>query len=391
MSRRALLLSGSLGMGHDVMAEACGISLRRRGWTTDTMNSLALMGDTAGRWGERVFRRLLAVPALYDAYHFDGLRTGGRLATLTEWSSSRRAVPALTEELSARPADLVVSVFATGAAAAARVKSAVMPGLRTVTFCTDVNPHVLWVHPNTDLYLVTSQTAAAFVRRFHPEAVVEIVTAPVRPPFYAPPSRADARAQLGLAADRPCVLVMTGAWGLGPLVESAGALADAGVQVLAVAGRNARTEAALREAARAQDGIVPFGFTDQVPTLMAAADAVITTSGDTCNEARVVGRHVILLDSVPGHGRENLQHELERGDADVVDTEPAALVRGVQAVLERLAGRPEPATATVTEWEQGIDRALARIGLGDHTGSPAAISDAGVQRVPPPPCPRPSV
>jgi UDP-N-acetylglucosamine:LPS N-acetylglucosamine transferase len=365
MSRHALLLSGSLGMGHDVMAEAYSVSLRRRGWSSDTMNSLALMGGAAGGWGERVFRGLLSVPGLYDAFHFEQLRTGGRLARLAERASSRYAVPALTAELVRQPADLVISVFATGAAAASRVKAETMPGLRTVTFCTDVNPHSLWVHPNTDLYLVTSRTAMAFVRRFHPEAAVQVVPTPVRPPFYAAPSRAQARDRLGLPADEPCVLLMAGAWALGPLVDIATALADAGVRTLAVAGRNAATEAALRAAARTHARITPFGFTDEVPILMAAADAVITTSGDTCSEARVVGRHVVLLDTVPGHGRENLQHELERGDADVVPMEPVALVRGVRAVLDRLDDRPQRPAATVAEWDQTVDAALVRLELGD--------------------------
>jgi processive 1,2-diacylglycerol beta-glucosyltransferase len=369
VTRRALLLSGSLGMGHDVMAEAFAVGLGRHDWTTDTMNSLALMGGAAGGWGERVFRGLLSVPGLYDAFHFEQLRTGGRLAGLAERSSSRYAVPALAAELSARPADLVVSVFATGAAAVARVKADTVPALRTVTFCTDVNPHSVWVQPNTDLYLVTSRTGAAFVRRFHPEAAVEVVPAPVRPAFYAAPSRADARAELGLPVDEPCVVLMAGAWALGPLVEIAVALHDAGVRTLAVAGRNTATEAALRAAASTHHRITAFGFTDRVPTLMAASDAVITTSGDTCSEARVIGRHVVLLDTVPGHGRENLQHELERGDADVVPMRPAALVRGVRAVLDRLADAPERPRSTVQDWDRAVDAALVRLGLADGVGA----------------------
>ena len=50
---------------------------------------------------------------------------------------------------------------------------------------------------------------------------------------------------------------------------------------------------------------------------MAASDLVITSSGDTCTEARTVGRPLLLLDVVQGHGRDNLQHELELGDAAV--------------------------------------------------------------------------
>ena len=40
--------------------------------------------------------------------------------------------------------------------------------------------------------------------------------------------------------------------------------------------------------------MITFGYTDRVPTLMAASDVVITSSGDTCREARVIGRRMVL-------------------------------------------------------------------------------------------------
>ena len=112
------------------------------------------------------------------------------------------------------------------------------------------------------------------------------------------------------------MLVIDSGWGFGPLVESVSALAGAGVHVLAVAGRDRRIERRLRELAARTPRITPFGFTDRVPELMAAADVVLALPGaNTCSEARVVGRHLLLLDVMPGHGRDNLLHELELGRA----------------------------------------------------------------------------
>jgi processive 1,2-diacylglycerol beta-glucosyltransferase len=371
-SRSALMLSGSLGMGHDVMAEACALSLRRRGWTTETMDSLRLMGNAAGGWGEKVFRGLLGIPGMYDAFHFEQLRTGGRLARLAEAASNKYAVPALERELQRRPAKLVVSVFATGAGAVSRLK-AQHPGLVSAVFCTDVNPHRLWVHDNTDLYLVTSETARGFVRRFHPGAEVAVVPAPVRPAFYAAPTQAAAREALELPADEPCVLLMAGAWGLGPLVELARTIAANGVHVVVVAGRNASLEAALRTAASAEPRLHPFGFTDRIPELMAASDVVITSSGDTCSEARVIGRRLLLLDVVPGHGRENLQHELERGDADVAPASPEGLLTALLASLARTSAPTRRVAQTAQAWEAGFEQALRTVGLA---GSPALPTQA---------------
>lgn len=362
--RRALLLSGSLGMGHDVMAEACADSLHRRGWQTRTADSLRMMGGRAGSAGETVFRGLVAVPGLYDAYHFSQLRMGGRLASATDAAASRFLVPKLRTDLTREPTDLVVSVFATGASATSRVK-AEFPDLTTAVFCTDVCVHRLWVHENTDLYLVTSSTAARYVRRFHPDARVAVVPTPVRSQFYDAPTRDDARAQLGIPVWDRCVLLMSGSWGLGPLVDCARALAEAGVWVIAVAGRNQRLAARLRELAETVPRIVPIGFATNVPTLMSAADLVVTSSGDTCSEARVIGRDLLLLDVIPGHGRDNLQHELERGRADVTAVDARALARNALACLDRVKPPTARVEGTPEAWEAAFSRALAQVGLAD--------------------------
>jgi UDP-N-acetylglucosamine:LPS N-acetylglucosamine transferase len=309
----------------------------------------------------------MAVPGVYDAFHFEQLRQGGRLAVLAERASSKYVVPALEAELARRPAELVVSVFATGAAAAARIKAR-HPDLRTAVFCTDVCPHRIWVHENTDLYLVTSETARRFVMRFHPSAEAVVVPTPARPQFYSAPTQRQARDELHIPEDARCVLLMGGSWGLGPLLEVATELSAAGVYTLAVAGRNATLETALREAASQNDRLVPFGFTDRIPALMAASDLVITSSGDTCSEARVIGRHLLLLDVVPGHGRENLQHELERGAADVAPADADGLRRAALACLDRISAsesRTDSHLRTPNAWEKAFGQALGRIGLAD--------------------------
>lgn len=86
----ALLVSGSLGQGHDVMAQACADSLRERGWTTDTVDAMALLGQRSGALGEAVFRRLLGLPGVYDAFHFSALRPGARPALLADAAARDR-------------------------------------------------------------------------------------------------------------------------------------------------------------------------------------------------------------------------------------------------------------------------------------------------------------
>ena len=360
--RRALLLSGSLGAGHDMAARASAASLGARGWGTETLDAMRLLGPKGGSAGEAVFRAMLATPGLFDAFHFAALRPGNRLALLADAVARRQLVPRLRDYLDAHPADLAVSVFATAASAVSMLADR-YPSMSHMVLCTDVTPHRLWVHPNVDLYLVTSGAAEAAVRRFQPRARVRVVEAPVRPGFYDPPAQEQARAALGLPADEPAALLMSGAWGLGPIAAAAAALADAGVQVLAVAGRNAKLENRLRAAARHRSRLHVFGYTEEIPALMAASDLVITSSGDTCAEARTVGRALLLLDVVQGHGRDNLQHELELGDADVTSARPAEMVRCALAALDRVKPPSPSAARSPATWETAFGRALEDIGL----------------------------
>jgi UDP-N-acetylglucosamine:LPS N-acetylglucosamine transferase len=357
----ALLLSGSLGQGHDVMASACADSLHDRGWTTTVVDAMALLGRRSGAAGEAVFRRLLAVPGVYDAFHFAALRPGNRLALSTEKAAVARLAPRVRELLDRQPTDLVVSVFSTAAGAV----DAVRAGTRVpphIVFCTDVTPHRLWVHPGTDLFLVTSEAAAAGVRRYRPHAAIAVVPPPLRPSFYDPPGKDEARREFGIPADARCVLLMSGAWGLGPVAKAAAALGAAGVHVLAVAGHNRELEARLRAVARDEPRVHALGYSDRVPALMAAADLVVTSSGDTCGEARAIGRRLLLLDVVPGHGRDNLQHELELGHADVTGVAPGEVVPAALAALERPT--PPPSAHSVREpWEKAFGAALSSVGL----------------------------
>ena len=161
---------------------------------------------------------------------------------------------------------------------------------------------------------------------------------------------------------RPPTSLLHGITGPPSVAEVAAALAAAGPHVLAVAGRNRALEARLRAAESRQPRVHAFGYSDRVPALMAAADLVVTSSGDTCSEARAIGRRLLLLDVVQGHGRDNLQHELELGHADVTSARPKELVRNALAALRR--PEPEPSVgASRGAWESALDAALARVGL----------------------------
>ncbi len=190
---RVLFVSGSLGKGHDVVAEACAAALEPFGVESRIIDSMRLLGKGSGAAGEWVFRKLLSVTAVYDAFHFSQLRDGGRVGMAAERAAIDRMYGPLLAQIEEFRPDLVVPVFATGAGAIARIKSGAAgqdwSDLPSVVIMTDSFAHQMWVHEQTDLFLVTSRAAAESVRRYWPEAAVEVVTAPVRPEFAQAPSQ----------------------------------------------------------------------------------------------------------------------------------------------------------------------------------------------------------
>ncbi len=383
MPKRAVILSGSLGLGHDVVSEVLSGSLAGLGWESRTLDCMALLGPRAGPAGDWVFRRLMARPGVYDGLHFAHLRAGSRLAAAMDHAATPRLLAALRGALREEPADLIISVFAAGVPAAAALAvpgpAGSMPALRTAVLCPDALPHAAWVREGIDLFLVTSAAAEACVRRYLPAARTAIVPPPVRPAFYRPVPQPEARSSLGIPAGARCVLLMGGGWGLGPVEGTARALAGAGVHVLAVAGRNRRLEARLRALAASSPRVQPYGFTPRIPELMSACDLVVTLPGAlTCGEARAVGRRLVLVDAMPGHGRENVQHELELGGAEVASPRPLEIAASVLAALER--PRPARPGRRAADWDQAFAAAMAGIGVGGEPRpeAPAAAGPAAI-------------
>lgn len=328
---RVLFLSGSIGRGHDALAEATGTVLSDRGVEVATADCMRLMGRRSGLLGEWAFRRFIT-SSLYDSFHQRQLVGPGIIGPLADSVAASRMRAALRAEAERFRPDVIVAVFATGVAGACHLKQ---EGLchKVGVFLPDAMAHRMWVREDVDLFLATSPLGAASIHRYWPEAPVVTVDAPIDARFHAAPRRADARRALGLHPDSSCVLLMGGGWGIGQLDRIAESLASDGHQVIAVAGNNPRMFDRLRKSAQRVPGITAIGFSREVPLLMSACDVVVTTSGATCREARAMGRGLILLDLIPGHGRENLIHQLASTDAAVVSLNPEIIRRGVNAFL----------------------------------------------------------
>jgi len=178
--------------------------------------------------------------------------------------------------------------------------------------------------------------------------------------------RAEARAHFGLDADRPTLLVTGGSQGARRLNQSvsgaAGALADAGVQVLHVVGPQGE---ASPEPTGVPYIIVPF--VDRMDLAYSAADLVVCRGGaSSVTEAAAVGLPAVFVPLPIGNGEQehNARPVVDAGgglllaDAALTTEWVAATVPALATDSARLATMGAAAAALIP---RDADEKLARI------------------------------
>lgn len=220
-----------------------------------------------------------------------------------------------------RPESILCTHFLASAIAAHLIDVGAIDARLSVVV-TDVDAHAVWLAEPCDRYFVASDLAGKRLVALgaSPERVVR-TGIPIDPAFARPIERAEARAALGLPARGAVVLVTGGGVGVGPLVEIVEdllAAAAAGARprtIVAVAGRNAKAEAALR-ALDGRGSLVVCGYTDRMRELMAAADLLVGKPGGlTSSESLASGLPMVVVSPVPGQEDRNADHLLELGVA----------------------------------------------------------------------------
>jgi processive 1,2-diacylglycerol beta-glucosyltransferase len=225
---------------------------------------------------------------------------------------------------------------------------------RMVTVVTDLDVHGLWLDGRADLWCVAVEEArevmiSAGVR---PETV-RVTGIPIHAEFGRLPSRAEARARLGLDPSRPLVLFSTGGCCLGPVERTFAQLLSLRdiANVVAICGHNQTALARLRALlpSRQNQQARLEGFTNDMPSWMAAADLLVGKPGGlTSSEARAAGLPLAAIHPIPGQEERNLAHLLEWGAAIACHT-PATLawrVRGLLTDPQRLARMSSAARAS---------------------------------------------
>lgn len=234
-----------------------------------------------------------------------------------------------------------------------------------VAAMTDHAAHPFWTFPGVDLYLWPNHEVAQYLGPAIGGARAAVTGIPIAPAFE--------RAREPLATYD--ALVMGGGLGLGRLVELVDHLVErVGASVAVVTGRNEELRSKLsRSAGRYPAGRVGvFGFTLEIPRLMASARLLLTKAGGlTTAEALALGLPMILVQPLPGPEQENADYLVRLG-AGVRADDPleAAVVaryllnspKDLEAMGARalVLGRPRSAHMAASAITELVERGEAR-------------------------------
>jgi len=324
---RVLIVSASVGGGHDGAAYELRRRLRQRGYRVDVRDYLDAMPARVGYLLRWVYaHQLRLAPASYQLLYQWVART--RLGFALGCWFACWACPRLRRWT--RGCDTVVVTYPLAGQAFGRLRRRGLQA-RLVVFLTDFSPHPLWVVPAADLHLVLHEVTADDIRARRPAARVRVAGPAVRDVFGRRP---DAR-QLGRTRqcfgipEGPVALLVAGSWGAGELDRVAREVVNAGGYVpVVVCGQNQALRARL-----ARDGrVVALGWVDDMPGLMATADILIQNAGGLSSlEAFATGLPVLSYRCIPGHGRDNAEAMARAGVAMHACTRP-----GLAAALSEL-------------------------------------------------------
>lgn len=254
------------------------------------------------------------VPDLWElGYKLSNGKYRSKLVQDVLWPYIRKAAERLVDE---HPCDIFLSVHPIINTPILRTLGAAhKPYIIVVTDM--VTTHAFWYNDNATMTLVpTEEAKQRGLEIGMSDAQLQVVGQPIGDKFRRQSeSKKRLREKLGLPQDRIIVLMVGGGEGMGPIEETVLAVDQARLDLTMaiITGRNEALKDSLEQADLQTDAIV-YGFVDNMPDLMNAADIILTKAGPgTISEAFTAGLPIVLYSRMPGQEEGNVDYVVEKG------------------------------------------------------------------------------
>lgn len=356
--RCLLVVSASMGAGHDTVAAELVRRAEERGEAAVTVDVLTLLPYGLGGALRRFYRGSVrhfpwAYAVLYRLFLRPGTghRPGGT-------PLARLAGGRLRELAESTGADVVVPVFHLGAQLTGHLRARGLLPVPSVVLVIDFAVHRQWLHAGNDHCLCLTPDVAQEVREstgMHASACGPVVA----PEFFADPPGAAGWRELfdRLGPGRPAVVLSAGAWGVGSrLRTTVRFLADHGFLPVVLCGDNER----LRRALSGTPGAVALGWVTDMPGLLHGARALVdNAAGQTAVQALAAGLPVVGYRPIPGHGADGVRRMVALGVSELAEDDDALLRALRRLTAPGPAWRKRVAAGRALFTDDAVTRVLA--------------------------------
>ncbi len=313
-----LVLSADVGEGHAAAARALARQIEDSGQPAQVtvIDGLAAMGRLLQPVVEDGYRvQLRFMPWTYTVVywlleHVGPIRWGARRLLCLFGSRP------LARRIAEHDPDVIVSTYPAVTVVLARLRRTHAIHCPTVATITDLTGLFFWAQPGIDMHLVMYGESMSPVERIAGEGSAQLVSPLISAEFTTPRCPLEARRALGLPEAGRMVVVSGGGWGVGDITGAVRELLheDEVSAIVCLAGRNEQLCERLNEDFAGQERVHVYGFTDEMPRLLAAADVLVhSTGGVTCLEAKAAGTPVVSYGLPVGHARLNTRAMADLG------------------------------------------------------------------------------
>ncbi|HEY7891517.1 MAG TPA: glycosyltransferase [Solirubrobacteraceae bacterium] len=345
--RRVLILSADVGEGHAAAARALAQQVEVSGEHAEAtiIDGLAAMGRVLRPIVQDGYRvQLNVMPWSYTIVYWL-LENITPVRLLARWLLCRLGSRPLARAINEHEPDVVVSTYPAVTVVLGRLRRTGAVRCSTVATITDLTGLFFWAQPGIDMHLVMYGESMGSVERIAGPGSVQLVRPLISAEFLTPRCPTETRRSLGLPEHGRMVVVSGGGWGVGDVegaVRELRRISDVS-SIVCLAGHNEQLYEKLSGAFADEPRVHVYGFTEKMPQLLAAADALVhSTGGVTCLEAMAAGTPVVSYGLPVGHARLNTRA--------MADLQLVRLANDTRELREHIqASFQEPALSAVTE------------------------------------------
>lgn len=301
-----LILSCSVGGGHDAAGRAVQEALERRGHGVTMMNPYTLRGEKLSHCIDQTYiRTVQKAPKVFGAVYQLGDWYCRHSWKSPMYRANRGMADVMADYFAAHPTDVVIVTHFFGGEILAAMREQGRKVPKTIFIVTDYTCTPFTEESDSDAYVIPSESLAEeFTCRGIPAERLHPLGIPTRSAFAEAISQQEARRALGLKEDGKYVLVAGGSMGGGNIGQAIDLLqqelSGSGLaELIVICGTNQHLFTRLTEQYGGAMRIL--GHTDQMALYLKAADLFVTKPGGlSSTEAAVAGIPILHTCAIPG-------------------------------------------------------------------------------------------